>query len=199
MNFENFYLSERYTTDSNERFLSTITNVENWQKIIELVVYTALRNNVKEDLEFLIRDPSKQFGIKLIYSNGEFEYSLEDGSKEWLKNNNLTSQANRMGFYFDKVKDALVIKRHGEEFILPKRFKKGEQLNEFLNVLFFMNKYCKAKSDFALVYYLEFVDNLSKESADKIKQNPLTPNWVRTILKGDEPSKERGLFNLFKR
>jgi hypothetical protein len=199
MNFETYYLSERYTPDKNERFLSLITNVENWQKLIETIANAADRNDIQEDVEFLIKDPSKQFVIKLIYSNGNFTYSLDDSSVEWLERNKLTSEKDKMGFYYDKTKDALSLKRYGEDFVLSKNFKQGEQLKGFINTLYFMNKYSKVRNGYALIYYLEFVDNLSKNSAKEIKQDPLTPNWVKTVIKGDSSKREGGLFSLFKR
>jgi len=199
MNFKNYYLSERYATDKNERFLSIITKVENWQKIIETIVDAASRNNIAEDIVFLIKDPTKQFVINLAYFNGNFTYYLQDDSVEWLQEKNLTAETSKIGFYYDKIKDTLVINRNGEEFELPKTFKAGKQLTEFLNTLFIMNKYCKVRNGFALIYYLDFVDNLSKERADKIKQDPITPNWAKTIIKGDSSKRDSGLFSFLKR
>ena len=199
MNFKNYYLSERYTTDKNERFLSIITKVENWQKLIETIVDAASRNNITEDIVFLIKDPSNQFIINLTYSNGKFTYYLQGDSAEWLQEKNLTAETRKIGFYYDENKDTLVINHNGVEFELPKTFKTGKQLTEFLNTLFFMNKYCKVKNDFALIYYLNYVDDLSRDTADKIKQDPNTPNWAKTIIKGDSSKRDSGLFSFLKR
>jgi hypothetical protein len=199
MDFTNYYILQELTVKSSKdvRFLARSEERKDWQSNIQDIVTATESSGIKKDLVFPITDPTGNFVMNLIYNKG-FTYSVREQSLNWLEHNKLTQDNQPNGFYFDTENKEFIIQKHGNDEVVKNYFNYDE-LNVFLDDIFYINRICKARRGFAIVSTLYFLDNYTTAEAETLKKNPLSPRWFLATLKGDELRKSGGLFGFLKR
>ena len=199
MDFTNYYILQELTVKSSKdvRFLARSEERKDWQSNIQDIVTATESSGIKKDLVFPITDPTGNFVMNLIYNKG-FTYSVREQSLNWLEHNKLTQDNQPNGFYFDTENKEFIIQKHGNDEVVKNYFNYDE-LNVFLDDIFYINRICKARRGFAIVSTLYFLDNYTTAEVETLKKNPLSPRWFLATLKGDELRKSGGLFGFLKR
>jgi hypothetical protein len=199
MDFTNYYILQELTVKSSKdvRFLARSEERKDWQSNIQDIVTATESSGIKKDLVFPITDPTGNFVMNLIYNKG-FTYSVREQSLNWLEHNKLTQDNQPNGFYFDTENKEFIIQKHGNDEVVKNYFDYDE-LNVFLDDIFYINRICKARRGFAIVSTLYFLDNYTTAEVETLKKNPLSPRWFLATLKGDELRKSGGLFGFLKR
>ena len=206
MNFENYYNLNEVTSlrkNASYRFLAHSNDSKDWDSKITSIVEVASISKIDRNLLFPISDPTGNFIINLFCTNEHnFEYEIREESVQWLQEHNLTNKEEAPGFYYNLEEKCFVIynKIKNIEHVLENKFKIDE-LENFLNELFFMNKLCKNNQEFnfALIYSLYFYDDLTVKEAETLRNSSMAPRWFISSLRRDETRRSGGFFsNIFR-
>lgn len=204
MNFSNYYILQELSIKKNEnvRFLALSDDKDDWVSKIDDIIETVDTSGINTDVTFLITDPTGNFVLNLVYNSNlrSFSYSVREESVDWMEYNNITSENDKAGFYYDIEAREFVISKNGIEEVVNSTFDTNG-LKAFLSDMFYINSLCKARKGFSVIYSLYFYDSFTSEEAKKIRENGRAPRWLLYAMKGDENRKRQksGLLGFFNR
>ena len=188
MNFLNFHnlRENKISSDKDARFIANANNEEEWvPKIMELIDATE-NCDINKEIMFYITDTTNNFIIKLKYlKDGKFGYAIDKSSIEWAESNGLTmSNFDENNFGIDEMNKTFIYQNGDNKKELKKVFSSNE-LEHFINVLFFINDKCENVRNFTLIQSLYYVDDFSTREAEAIRKCSTTSRWLKYTLKGD--------------
>lgn len=188
MNFLNFHnlRENKISSDKDARFIANANNEEEWvPKIMELIDATE-NCDINKEIMFYITDTTNNFIIKLKYlKDGKFGYAIDKSSIEWAESNGLTmSNFDENNFGIDEINKTFIYQNGDNKKELKKVFSSNE-LEHFINVLFFINDKCENVRNFTLIQSLYYVDDFSTREAEAIRKCSTTSRWLKYTLKGD--------------
>lgn len=188
MNFLNFHnLHEnKISSDKDARFIANANNEEEWAPKIMELINTTESCDISKEILFYITDTTNNFLIKLKYlKDDKFGYAIEKSSIEWAESNGITmSNYDENSFGIDSNNKTFVYKNNEYKKEL-KRIFSTDELNQFINILFYINDKCENVRNFTLIQSLYYVDDFSTREAEAIRKCPTTSRWLKYTLKGD--------------